>query len=87
MASEDQVLLGRQREEKLRKQELIKAQGLEKAEKKHIEARLWFEKYNSLAWKTPREVNSKLQRVESKTNKIKELKLQINIRVKGLGFD
>ena len=57
------------------------------AEKKHIEDRLWFEKHESLAWKTRREVNCKLQRVEGKTNAIKELKLQINIRVKGLGSD
>ena len=49
MSIEDQQMLQIQRKEKLRRQELKEQEGIERAEKKLIESRLWAEKYQSLA--------------------------------------
>jgi len=87
MTIEDQQMLQIQRKEKLRRQELKEQEGIERAEKKLIESRLWAEKYQSLAWKNSREVTMKLRKINGVTNKLKELKFQLNIRVKGFGFN
>lgn len=87
MTIKDQRMLQVQRQEKLRRQDLKKQEGLEKAEKKLIDARLWAEKYDRLAWKNSREVTMKLRKIIGSANKMKELKFQINIRVKGFGFN
>ena len=86
MTIEDQEILQMQRKEKLRRQDLKKQEGLERAEKKLIDARLWAEKCKSLAWKTSREVTMKLRKITRSANKMKELKFQINIRLKGFKF-
>ena len=87
MTIEDQQMLQIQRKEKLRRQELKEQEGIERAEKKLIESRLWAEKYQSLAWKNSREVTMKLRRINGVTNKLKELKFQLNIHVKSFGFN
>lgn len=48
---------------------------------------LWYEKCNTIAWKTVQQGNWKLNAINGKSNKIKELKNQINIYQKGLGFN
>ena len=87
MSIEDQQMLQTQRKEKLRRQELKKQDGLDKVEKKLIESRLWAEKHESLAWKNSREVAMKLRKINGVTNKLKELKFQMNIRDKDFNFN
>ena len=74
MIMEDREMLKMQREEKLRRQTLLKNKQLEKAEKSHIEALLWYERCQRMAWKSAGEVTMKLNKTNGKTNKIKELK-------------
>ena len=87
MILDDRNMLKIQREEKLRRQALVKKNKLEKAEKSYIESLLWCDRYLHLAWKSVREVTTKLNKINGKTNKLKELKFQINMHTKGHGFD
>ena len=87
MIVEDRNMLKMQREEKLRRQALVKKNKLEKAEKLYVESLLWHDRYLHLAWKSVREVTTKLNFINGKTNKLKELKFQINMHTKGHGFD
>jgi len=48
---------------------------------------LWYDRYQHLAWKSVREVTTKLNKINGKTNKLKELKFQINMHTKGHGFN
>ena len=66
MRERDQEMLKAQRAEKLKRQELAKHKSLQKAEDRHIEAVLHYEKFNTLGWKSAREVNSKLKRYTTK---------------------
>ena len=60
---------------------------MKKAEKSHVESLLWYDRYLHLAWKSVREVTTKLNKINGKTNKLKELKFQMNMHAKGYGFD
>ena len=77
MRERDQEMFKAQRAEKLKRQELTKHASLQKAEDRHIEAVLCCEKFSTLGWKSAREVNSKLKKIQHKSNQIKELKTQI----------
>ena len=87
MTVEDQTMLKAQRSEKLRKLEEAKELDLKKSEKKYMESMDWYEKYEPLGWKTVQQVTRRLQSIKGKSNQIKELKNQINIYTKGLGFN
>ena len=87
MTIEDQTMLKAQRMEKLIKMEQMKEDSLKKSETKYLESMLWYEKYDAIAWKTMQQVTRKLNSINGKSNKIKELKNQINIYQKGLGFN
>ena len=87
MILEDRNMLKTQREEKLRRQALVKKNKLEKAEKSYVESLLWYDRHKHLAWKSVREVTTKLNKINGKTNKLKELKFQSNMHTKGHGFN
>lgn len=87
MVLEDRNMLRIQREEKLRRQALVKKNKLEKAEKSYIESLMWHDRYQHLAWKSVREVTTKLNKINGKTKKVKELKFQMNMHTKGHTFN
>ena len=68
MIMEDRDMLKIQRHEKLRRQALLKDKQLERAEKSHIEAILWCDRYLHLAWKSVREVTTKLNKINGEKN-------------------
>jgi len=52
MTLEDQRMLKIQRTEKIRRIEQMKEDNLKKMEKMYLESLLWYEKYETIAWKT-----------------------------------
>ena len=66
MIEEDQIRLKAQHEEKLRRQELIKAKSLKKAENAYVKAALWYERFVRLAWKSVREASNKMRPLKTK---------------------
>ena len=60
---------------------------IQKANSDHIDAVYLFEKYHSLGcWKTVRQINTELRKVQAKTEKSKALKENIKIYISGQGW-
>ena len=84
---EDQTIFKMQRREKLRSNSLLKENSWERADKDHVDKRLWHERCYHLAWKIVNEVIANLNKLVVKTIKIKELKFKINTRTKWCWFN
>ena len=84
----DNIDLENQRAEKKRKRDLIKEKNLDKSTSDHIDAWFYYEKYYSTArWKTKKQIDREISTITTKTDRLKSLKIQINIYVKGLGWN
>ena len=80
--------LDRQREAKKAKEELIKAEGLEKASNQYIECLVYHKLWDSdRCWKTAAEVRKGVKDLRFKKDKEQALKDNIQIRFKGFGWD
>ena len=83
----DHINLKKQREEKHRKEELLRQHGMTKASEAFIDTLYYHEMYHSLAcWKSTAMVERELKKLTSKTAKVYALKENIRMRVLGLGW-
>lgn len=80
--------LERQEEARLKKEDYIKAKGMEKAKKELVRAYMFYDMYNTEAcWKgSPTVVTEKLKKLDTEGKKRDALKANISIRVKGFGW-
>ena len=60
---------------------------LEKEEKKNVQKLIWHKRFELLAWKSISQVAREMRKISVKPNKLKAIKFQINICVKGFKFD
>ena len=65
----------------------MKKESLEKAKMPYVESLLWCERFLYLLQKTVCKVTVKLNKINRKTNKLKELKFQMNTYAKRCGFN
>ena len=84
---EEAQALKKQRQHKLKKIETLKKAKILKATEEFTRSFILLEQYHSGAcWKTKEEVTREYSKLTSETAKREAMKLQINIRTKGLGW-
>ena len=83
----DALELQKQRDEKERKEEILKKQSLKNASEAYVDAIYYHEMFRSPAcWRTSAAVDRELAKLKSKSAKLSALKENIRIRVIGLGW-
>ena len=86
--TENMESLDAQRKAKRAKAEILKQAGMEKATEEYIDAIYYFKMYHSMAcWKSVRDVNDGLKKLQTKKDKYESIKENIRIRVKGFGWE